>query len=114
MAANKYDEVAQKVRDRKRQQKTTTTSFNGGDDQLNNQLSEARGAVASQIKAYVVAGGIQDALIDISNGNFGTAANDALAMLNNVITMPLQVEVELLQESFSQKNLLPPSLQSNT
>ena len=112
---NKYDDCAKQVRDRKRKTATQPQSdFSGSDDQLNHQLTSARAAVANQVKSYVVAGGIQDALADLSVGNFGSSANDAFAMLNNSLTVPLQVDAELMQESFNPKNLLMPSQASST
>lgn len=104
-----YKQVTEQVKARKRKTQKKTFVSEGGDDQLTQQLAAARGAVANQTKTYIIAGGIQDALTDIANGNFGEAGDNAIALLNASITAPLEVEVELMQESFSPKNLLPPS-----
>jgi hypothetical protein len=116
--ADRYTEAAKKVRERKSTKKTTNPAgnFDGGDDQLNGQLAGARQAVATQVKSYIIAGGIQDALQQIASGDFGSTGVEAFSLLNNSFTLPLEVEVQLMGENLGggdQKNLLMPSAQSD-
>ena len=108
------EDLINEVKAKKR--KTTTkqnTNFEGGDNKLNEQLVAARKAVTKQTKAFIVGGGISDALVEIANGDFGDTAFMALDMLNNTFTLPMGIETELIQEELTPKQLLLTSEKSD-
>jgi hypothetical protein len=110
---NLINEVKAKKRQTKKNNTSQNNTFEGGDTVLNNQLLEARIAVKNQTKAFIVGGGISDALYEIANGDFGDAACMALDMLNNTFTLPMGIETELIEEELTPKQFLLTSEKSD-
>lgn len=93
------------VEELKKKRARQSVNPDGADNQITQQLAEAREAVKKQTKAYIVAGGIGDAIAEIAIGDLGDEAIQVIDALNNVVTAPLEAERQLIGESFTAKAL---------
>ena len=91
------------------QQTRSETNAQKGAGNIQDKMTAARQKVRDTTKAFVVGGGISDALDDIANGDFGEFGDEVLAAFDNFIGEFEETQKSLKEAEISPKYSLPSS-----
>ncbi|MFB2970350.1 hypothetical protein ACE1CD_15360 [Aerosakkonema sp. BLCC-F183] len=92
-----------------KQQTRSATNAQKGAGNIQDKMIAARQKVKDTTKAFVVGGGISDALDDIANGDFGEFGDEVLTAFDNFIGEFEETHKSLKEAEISPKYSLPSS-----